>query len=82
MTAETDSIETRTIRIISAELGRDPSEITLATSFVEDLQTSSVDIIELILAMEDEFKIEIPDEEVEKIHTVQDAVDLIEQILA
>ena len=81
MADSNNSVAERVSHIIAHELGRDTEEITFNTSFIDDLQASSVDIIELILALEDEFKLEIPDEEVEKIQTVQDAVDFIERSL-
>ncbi|AZR72749.1 acyl carrier protein [Anoxybacter fermentans] len=65
--------------IIVEELGVEPEEVTLDASFLEDLGADSLDIVELIMAFEEEFDIEIPDEEAENISTVQDAVDYIEE---
>lgn len=62
--------------IISEQLGVDKGEITLDTSF-EDLNADSLDIVELIMALEEEFEIEIPDEDAEKITTVKAVVDYI-----
>ena len=60
--------------IISESLGVSQDEISPESSFIEDLGADSLDIVELIMAIEKEFKLEIPDEEAEKIATVQDAV--------
>ena len=60
--------------IIVEQLGVDPSEVTPDASFADDLGADSLDLVELVMAMEDEFGLEISDEDVEKIHTVGDAV--------
>ncbi len=65
--------------IVVEELGVEPDEVTSEASFLEDLGADSLDIVELIMAFEEEFDIEIPDEEAENIATVQDAVDYIEE---
>ena len=65
--------------IIVEKLGVDPSEVTETASFTNDLGADSLDIVELIMAFEEEFGIEIPDEAAEKIKTVQDVVSYIEQ---
>lgn len=65
-------------RIISEQLDIDEDEITLESSFQEDLNADSLDVVELIMAIEDEFDLEIPDEDVEKITTVKSAVEYIE----
>ncbi|TDT61609.1 acyl carrier protein [Fonticella tunisiensis] len=62
---------------ISDILGVDPDDITMESSFIDDLGADSLDIVELIMALEEEFDIEIPDEEAEKIQTVGDVVDYI-----
>lgn len=64
--------------LISEQLDFDESEIELESSFQDDLEADSLDVVELVMALEDEFDIEIPDEEAEKITTVKDAVDYIE----
>ena len=64
--------------IIVEQLGVDADEISLKTSFVEDLGADSLDIVELVMAMEEEFDIEIPDEDAEGIATVEDAIDYVE----
>ena len=63
--------------VIFDQLGADESAVTLNASFVDDLGADSLDIVELIMGLETEFDIEIPDEEAEKIRTVGDAVNYI-----
>ena len=63
--------------VIVDQLGADESAVTLNASFVDDLGADSLDIVELIMGLETEFDIEIPDEEAEKIRTVGDAVNYI-----
>ena len=63
--------------IVAEQLGVEPSEITPESSFVDDLGADSLDIVELIMALEEEFNMEIPDEEAEKISTVGDVVEYI-----
>lgn len=63
--------------IISEQLGIDAEEIAMESSFVDDLGADSLDIVELIMALETEFDLEIPDEEAESINTVGDIVDYI-----
>ncbi|MCF6095812.1 acyl carrier protein [Thermovorax subterraneus] len=64
-------------RIIADQLGIDEDEVVPEASFIDDLGADSLDIVELIMAFEEEFDLEIPDEDAEKIKTVQDAVDYI-----
>lgn len=64
-------------RVLAEQLGVDESVITLDSSFVDDLGADSLDIVELIMGLETEFDIEIPDEDAEKITTVGDAVEYI-----
>ena len=64
-------------KIIVEQLGVEEEEIMLESSFIEDLGADSLDIVELIMALEEEFELEIPDSEAEKIATVGDAVDYI-----
>ncbi|MDQ7849615.1 MAG: acyl carrier protein [Armatimonadota bacterium] len=68
--------------IIVEQLGVDESEVTPEASFVEDLGADSLDVVELVMALEEEFEIEIPDEDAEKIVKVGEAVKYIEQHLA
>jgi len=75
------SIEERMKKIISEILGIDESEITREARFVEDLGVESLDVVEMIATMEEEFNIEIPDEEAEKNLTVGEAIDYIKEKL-
>ncbi|AEG59998.1 acyl carrier protein [Desulforamulus ruminis] len=65
--------------IIVDQLGVDESDVTIDASFVDDLGADSLDIVELVMALEEEFGLEIPDEEAEKIRTVGDAVKFIQE---
>jgi acyl carrier protein len=66
-------------QIVSEQLGVDEAEVTPTASFVDDLGADSLDTVELVMAFEEAFEIEIPDEEAEKIRTVQDAVTYVEK---
>ena len=68
-------IEQRVKKIVAEQLGVAEDEIKLESSFVDDLGADSLDTVELVMALEDEFEIESPDEQAEKITTVQQAVD-------
>jgi acyl carrier protein len=68
--------------IIAEQLGVKPEEVTPEASFVEDLGADSLDTVELVMALEEEFGIEIPDEDAEKMTTVGDAVKYIEEKIA
>ena len=63
--------------IIAESLGVKKSEVVSTASFIDDLNADSLDIVELVMTIEKEFDIEIPDDEAEKIRTVQDAIDYI-----
>ena len=63
--------------IIVEQLGVDEEEVTIDASFVDDLGADSLDTVELVMALEEEFETEIPDEEAEKITTVQQAIDYV-----
>jgi len=67
----------RVKEIIVEQLGVDESEVTMDASFIDDLGADSLDIVELIMALEEEFDLEIPDKDAEKITTVGDAVEYI-----
>ncbi len=72
-------IESRVRDIIVNELGVEPSKVTVEASFVEDLGADSLDTVELVMAFEEEFGIEIPDEDAEKMEKVGDAVRYLEE---
>jgi acyl carrier protein len=71
------SIAERVKQIVAEQLGVDEDQVTAEASFMDDLGADSLDTVELVMALEEEFDIEIPDEDAEKIQTVQDAVDYI-----
>ncbi len=70
-------IEARVRKIVAEQLGTNEDDVKLESSFVDDLGADSLDTVELVMALEEEFDCEIPDEEAEKITTVQLAVDYI-----
>ena len=72
------SIEERVKKIIVEQLGVKEEDVKPEASFVEDLGADSLDTVELVMAFEEEFDIEIPDEEAEKITTVQSAIDYVQ----
>ncbi len=76
------SIEERVKKIVAEQLGVKEAEVKNEASFVEDLGADSLDTVELVMALEEEFETEIPDEEAEKITTVQLAIDYINANLA
>ena len=71
------SVEKRVLEIIVEQLGVSEEEVTMEASFIDDLGADSLDLVELIMAMEEEFGLEISDEDAEKIQTVQDVVNYI-----
>ena len=71
------SVEERVKKIVVEQLGVKEEEVTNEASFVDDLGADSLDTVELVMALEEEFKAEIPDEEAEKITTVQQAIDFV-----
>lgn len=73
------SVETRVFKIVSEQLGTEESKVTVGSSFVDDLGADSLDTVELVMAFEEEFGIEIPDEDSQHIKTVGDAVEYIRQ---
>ncbi len=77
--ADADAIEQRIRPLIAEQLGVEENKVTRNASFVDDLNADSLDLVEMVMSLEEEFKIEIPDEDVERIHTVGDAVDYIQE---
>ena len=71
------AVEEKLKQIIVEQLGVDEAEVTPSASFVDDLGADSLEIVELVMAFEEAFEIEIPDEDAEKIKTVKDAADYI-----
>jgi acyl carrier protein len=74
-----DEIEVRVKKIVAEQLGVAEGEIKNESSFVEDLGADSLDTVELVMALEEEFETEIPDDEAEKITNVQQAIDYIQK---
>jgi acyl carrier protein len=72
-----ENIEQRVKKIVAEQLGVNESEIKNESSFVDDLGADSLDTVELVMALEEEFECEIPDEEAEKITSVQQAIDYV-----
>ena len=77
MTMKANEIEVRVKKIVVEQLGVKDEEITTDASFVDDLGADSLDTVELVMALEEEFETEIPDEDAEKIITIKDAVKYI-----
>ena len=73
------SVEEKVKQIVVEQLGVDEAEVTPSASFVDDLGADSLDTVELVMAYEEAFDIEIPDEDAEKIRTVKDAIDYIDK---
>jgi acyl carrier protein len=76
------AVESKMIDIIVEQLSVDKDKVVVGASFVDDLGADSLDLVELIMAMEEEFDVEIPDEEAEKIASVQDAIDFVNKLQA
>lgn len=72
------TVEDRVKKIVVEQLGVKEDEVKNDSSFVDDLGADSLDTVELVMALEEEFELEIPDEEAEKITTIQQAIDYIE----
>jgi acyl carrier protein len=72
------TIEERVKKIVAEQLSLKESEVNNESSFVDDLGADSLDTVELVMALEEEFETEIPDEQAEKISTVQSAIDYVE----
>jgi acyl carrier protein len=79
---ERAEIETKMTGLLVSELGLEADKITSDASFEEDLEVDSLGVVELLMALEDEFGVKIPDEEAESISTVGQAIDLVESKLA
>jgi acyl carrier protein len=73
-----EGIKDRVIEIICEQLNSKVEDVKLESSFIDDLGADSLDIVELVMAMEDSFSMDIPDEEAERIQTVKDAITYIE----
>jgi len=76
--ASSQEIEQKVIAIVSEQMSVDKSEIRRETSFVNDLNADSLDTVELVMELEDEFDMNIPDDEAEKLQTVGQAIDYIQ----
>ena len=72
-----ENIEARVKKIVAEQLGVNEAEVKIDSSFVDDLGADSLDTVELVMALEEEFETEIPDEDAEKITTVQQAIDYV-----
>lgn len=70
-------VETRLRAVLVSELGLDEAKLSESASFEEDLEVDSLGVVELLMALEDEFGVKIPDEEAEAIHTVGQAIDVV-----
>ena len=73
------SVEERVIDIVVENLGVNKEQVSRSTNFIEDIGADSLDIVELVMELEEEFEITIPDEQAEKIKTVGEAIDYIER---
>ena len=74
-------LEKKLVDLVMEQLGRTKDEVLPSASFIEDLGADSLDIVELVMAMEEEFNIEIPDDDAEKIQRVSDAVSYLKEKL-
>ncbi|MBT4868377.1 MAG: acyl carrier protein [Planctomycetaceae bacterium] len=73
------SVEEKVVGIVSEQLGVPKEEVTRESNFVDDLKADSLDVVELVMEFEDEFEVTIPDDDYEKIRTVGDAINYIEE---
>lgn len=76
---DAETIEQRIRPLIAEQLGVEEVKVVRNASFVDDLNADSLDLVEMIMSLEEEFKLEISDDEAEKIHTVGDAIDFIQE---
>jgi acyl carrier protein len=76
------SVEERVIELVCENLGVNKEQVTRSSSFIEDMGADSLDIVELVMELEEEFEITIPDDQAEKIKTVGEAIDYIEKEIA
>ena len=76
------SVEERVIGIVCENLGVNKEQVTRSTSFTEDMGADSLDIVELVMELEEEFEITIPDDEAERIRTVGEAIEYVEREVA
>lgn len=81
MVPKVAEIEAKVMQIVSEQMSVDKNEISRNTSFVNDLNADSLDTVELVMELEDEFELTIPDEEAEKLKTVGDAIDYVRKHL-
>lgn len=72
-----DELEQKVKKVIAEQLGKNEQDIKNEASFIEDLGADSLDTVELVMALEDSFKVQIPDEQQENLRTVQQAIDFI-----
>ena len=79
--SNSESIEERVVRIVCNQMGTTQDKVTKETSFVNDLGADSLDTVELVMDLEEVFNITIPEEDQEKLRTVQDAIDYLEKHL-
>lgn len=77
--AKSQSVEEQVRKIIVEQLDQAPEDVVPEASFIDDLGADSLDLVELVMAMEEHFDVEIPDEDAENIRTVQDAINYIQQ---
>lgn len=73
-----DTLFDKVKEIVVDQLDVEPTDVVLEASFIDDLEADSLDVVEMIMAFEEEFDLEIPDEDAEKIQTVQDVVEYLE----
>ena len=79
--SDTDTVEQKVLNIVCEQLGTSRDKVSAETSFIHDLGADSLDTVELVMEFEDEFQINIPDEDAEKIQSVGDAVKYIKEKL-